>query len=211
MRAHATRAILAGTCCLAVLTGMLVLHAWPLWSGRTLYLRVDSADARDALQSGLVTLRYAFDAVCVAPSDCAEPDDARSRPALGLPARGAWVAALAASSPSERRRWNDRPLYLQVGLTPTGLDNPASVASPLALTDRPEPEEIPLRGRLRQARLYPRLTLDLGLDVIYLRRDATPVLEAAVKAGSPIYAEVAVAANGQARVRALVVDGRRVE
>jgi len=211
MRAPATRAILAGTFCLAVLTGMLVLHAWPLWSGRTIHLRVESADARDALQTGLVTLRYAFDEVCVAPGDCAESGDVRSRPALGLPARGEWVAALDAASPSDRRRWNDRPLYLQVGLTPTGLDNPPTVAVPLALTKRAEPDAITLRGRLRQARRFPRLTLDLGLDAIYLRRGAAPALEAAVKAGSPIYAEIAVAANGQARVRALVVDGRRVE
>ena len=108
-------------------------------------------------------------------------------------------------------RWNDRLLYLHVADTPTGLEQPPTVAIPRALADRPEPGAVFLRGRLRQAHVYPRVTLDLGLDAIYLTRGAAPEIEAAVKAGTPIYAEVAVAANGQARVSALVIDGRRYE
>jgi uncharacterized membrane-anchored protein len=215
MRGPATRAMLAGTFCLAVLAGMLVIHAWPLWTGRTIYLRVESASARDALQTGLVTLEYAFDVVCVAPGDCAEPegrsDNRQAGPAMDLPARGAWADALAADSGPDRRRWNDRILYLQVDMSPTGLEHPTTVATPLSVTDSPEPSAIALRGRLRQALSYPRVTLDLGLEAIYLTRGATPAIEAAVKAGTPIYAEVAVASNGQARVRALIVDGRRYE
>jgi hypothetical protein len=215
MRGLATRALVAGTLCLAVLAGMLVMHAWPLWTGRTLYLRVESADADDALMTGLVTLRYAFDVVCVAPGACEEPesrfDNRPPRPALDLPAHGEWAGALAAVEGRDRRRWNDRPLYLQVGLTPTGLEIPATVATPLSVTDQPEPDVIFLRGRLRQAFVYPRVTLDLGLDAIYLTRGATPEVEAAMKAGTPIFAEIAVASHGQARVKALVVNGRRLE
>ncbi len=215
MRGPATRTILAGTFCLAVLAGMLVIHAWPLWTGRTLYLRVESANARDALQTGLVTIEYAFDVVCVAPGGCAGPEDRnndrRTRSAMDLPAHGEWTDAMTAASGRDRRRWNDQTLYLQVGITPTGLDDPSTVAIPLSVTDRLEPNAIPLRGRLRQASSYPRVTLDLGLDAIYLTRGAAPAIEAAVKAGTPIFAEVAVASNGQARVRALLVNGRRLE
>ena len=215
MQGQATRAILAGTFSLAVLAGMLVMHAWPLWTGRTIYLRVESADARDALESGLVTLRYAFDVVCVAPAGCAESEgrfgNRPPRPALDLPAHGEWTDELAAVSGRERRRWNDRLLFLQLDDTATGLEQPPTVAIPRALADRPEPGAVFLRGRLRQAFSYPRVTLDLGLDAIYLTRGAAPEVEAAVQAGTPIFAEVAVAANGQARVRALLVNGRRLE
>jgi hypothetical protein len=55
------------------------------------------------------------------------------------------------------------------------------------------------------------VTLDLGLDAIYLTRGAAPEVEAAMEAGTPIFAEVAVAASGRARVRALVVNGQRIE
>ena len=215
MRGAATRTLVAGTFCLAVLAGMLVIHAWPLWTGQTVYLRVEAASARDALQTGLVTLEYAFDVVCVAPAGCAESEgrfgNRPPRPALDLPAHGEWTDELAAVSGRERRRWNDRLLFLQLDDTATGLEQPPTVAIPRALADRPEPGAVFLRGRLRQAHVYPRVTLDLGLDAIYLTRGAAPEIEAAVKAGTPIYAEVAVAANGQARVSALVIDGRRYE
>jgi len=207
--------MLAGTFCLAVLAGMLIIHAWPLWTGETLYLRVESADARDAVQTGLVTLEYAFDVACVSPAGCPEPEGRANRPpprsALDLPARGEWADALAAADGRDRRRWNDQPLYLQVRPEPTGLESPPTAAIPVAVTDRPEPTTSFLRGRLRQAFSYPRVTLDFGLDAIYLTRGATPVVEAAIEAGTPVFAEIAVASNGQARVRALVVDGRRLE
>ena len=215
MRGLATRAMLAGTLCLAVLAGMLVIHAWPLWTGQTLYLRVESAAARDALQTGLVTLQYAFDVVCVSPAGCPEPENqAARRPprsAMYLPAQGEWTDALADTVERERRRWNDRPLYLEVRTEPTGLERPATVAVPVSVTDSRVPDATALRGRLRQAFSYPRVTLDLGLDAIYLTRGATPVVEAAIEAGTPVFAEIAVASNGQARVRALLIDGRRLE
>jgi len=214
MRGPATRVILAGTFCLTVLAGMLIIHAWPLWTGRTIYLRVESANPSEALQTGLVTLEYAFDVVCVSPDGCAEPEsrnDRRLRAAIDLPAQGAWADALAAANGSDRRRWNDEPLYLQVGTTSTGLENPNTVAIPLSVTDSFEPNATRLRGRLRQAVSYPRVTLDLGLDAIYLTRGAAPAIEAAMEAGTPIFAEVAVASNGEARVRALMVNGQRIE
>lgn len=211
----ATRAMLAGTCCLIVLAGMLVMHAWPLWTGETLYLRVESASATNGLQTGLVTLEYAFDAVCLASGGCPEPD-ARpgwrsERPPLDLPARGGWADALAAAQGRERRLWNDQVVYLQVRTTPTGLEHPPTASTPLAVADQPEPNAVQLRGRLRQAFWYPLVALDLGLDAVYLKRGGAPAVEAATKAGTPIFAEIAVASNGQARVRALLVNGQRLE
>ena len=130
---------------------------------------------------------------------------------MNLPARGEWTDALADTVGRERRRWNDQPLYLQVRTEPTGLESPATVAIPVLVTDSREPDTVFLRGRLRQSVSYPRVTLDLGLDAIYLTRGAAPAIEAAMKAGTPIFAEVAVASNGQARVRALMVNGQRIE
>ena len=215
MHRPATRATLAGACCLVVLAGMLVLHAWPLWTGRTLYLRVESASATDALQTGLVTLKYAFDVVCVAPEGCPEPEGRVGRPApriaLDLPARGEWATALASVAGRERRRWNDRPLYLELDLTPTGLAAPSAVAVPLRVSDQLEPAGLTLRARLRQAFDYPRVTLDAGLDAIYLTRGGASRVESAMEAGQPIFAEIAIAQTGQARVRALVIDGQRFD
>lgn len=54
----AVRALMVGAFCLVVLGGMLVRHAWPLWTGETIYLKVRPVDPRDLFRGDYVILGY---------------------------------------------------------------------------------------------------------------------------------------------------------
>jgi uncharacterized membrane-anchored protein len=49
---------MVGAFCLVVLGGMLVRHAWPLWTGETIYLKVRPVDPRDLFRGDYVILAY---------------------------------------------------------------------------------------------------------------------------------------------------------
>ncbi len=50
------RALIAGAISLSILSGMIVLHAWPLWFGRTALLPVTPIDPRDPFRGEYVQL-----------------------------------------------------------------------------------------------------------------------------------------------------------
>ena len=54
-----TRAVVAGAICLAILGGMVVGHAWPLWTGRTVTMKVTPVDPRDLFRGEYVRLGMA--------------------------------------------------------------------------------------------------------------------------------------------------------
>jgi uncharacterized membrane-anchored protein len=59
----AIRVLLVGAFCLVVLAGMLVRHAWPLWTGNTIYLKVRPVDPRDLFRGDYVILGYDINTV----------------------------------------------------------------------------------------------------------------------------------------------------
>src|SRR5262245_60395694 len=50
------RTLIAGVICLTILSGMLVLHAWPLWTGQPALLPVTPIDPRDLFRGEYVAL-----------------------------------------------------------------------------------------------------------------------------------------------------------
>jgi uncharacterized membrane-anchored protein len=59
----------AGILCLTVLTWMLVSHAWPVWTGETIYLRARPVDPRDLFRGDYVVLAYEIDSVVLVDPD----------------------------------------------------------------------------------------------------------------------------------------------
>ena len=50
------RTMLAGAVCLSILCGVLVVHAWPLWTGQSVLLPVTPVDPRDLFRGEYVRL-----------------------------------------------------------------------------------------------------------------------------------------------------------
>src|SRR5688500_14793695 len=72
-----TRVVVAGAICLAILGGMIVGHAWPLWTGRTVIMRVTPVDPRDPFRGEYVRLGTAANRLRLGASGPATPDDRR--------------------------------------------------------------------------------------------------------------------------------------
>jgi uncharacterized membrane-anchored protein len=50
------RTALAGAACLLILSGMIIGHAWPLWTGRVVTMKVVPVDPRDLFRGEYVHL-----------------------------------------------------------------------------------------------------------------------------------------------------------
>ena len=50
------RTLFAGAICLSILCGVLVVHAWPLWTGQSVLLPVTPVDPRDMFRGEYVRL-----------------------------------------------------------------------------------------------------------------------------------------------------------
>jgi uncharacterized membrane-anchored protein len=208
MRAQAIRAAIAGVVCLGVLGAMLTRHAWPLWTGQTVYLRVVPVDPRDLFRGEYVRLGYAVDRLCVDPRACTIGE------VPVVPAAGDWTVGLYAPDPRHdlrRRQWRDRTLYLALRVNAAVPGTPTATAEPVSLSDRPVAGALNLRGRVRSMQHFPVLDLDYGVDAFFVQEGRARPIEEAIRAGRPVLAELAVASSGLARVRALLVDGRRIE
>ena len=54
----AIKLAICGGCCMLILVAMLVMHAWPLWTGDAIYIRVQPIDPRDMFRGDYVILSY---------------------------------------------------------------------------------------------------------------------------------------------------------
>jgi uncharacterized membrane-anchored protein len=52
------------------------------------------------------------------------------------------------------------------------------------------------------------VTLHFGIDALFVPERTGLPIEEAIRAGKPVYAVVAVAGSGKARITDLIVDGR---
>jgi len=224
----------AGVLCLTVLTWMLVSHAWPVWTGETIYLRARPVDPRDLFRGDYVVLGYdidrlvladpAFPAREVVPEDEAvdgpgpPPLPPQPPPPVVRPIGDWWRPAEEESGDMQYLRWRrlrDQRLYLQLERQPS--DDPAVpfLLRPVSVADAPQPGFVNLQGRCRtfgpdgggrQGALH--LHLDFGIDALFVPERTGLPIEEAIRAGKPVYAVVAVAASGKARVTDLLVDGK---
>jgi uncharacterized membrane-anchored protein len=217
IRTMAWRAAAAGTLSITVLSGMLVRHAWPLWTGETIHLLVRPIDPRDLFRGDYVILGYDIQTLTLnLPADAGAPPapiPVPIDPNVPPPPQNPIVEPVGDWWREERtwRRWQDLRLYVQ--LRPEPADAAAGVPSryvPVSLADHPVEGAINLEGRV-QYFSQPLVQLRFGLDAFYVREDTGRPIEDALRRRAPVYAEIAVTRAGRARVRALIVDGTRVE
>lgn len=192
---NSARALVAGAICLAVLGGMLVGHAWPLWTGQVVVLAARPVDPRDLFRGEFVRLDTPATVLAIAKS--------------GAKGDGSDVVTTIGEWPSDDIA--GRVVYVQLGPSVAPLVSggvPEHRAVSISLD--PVPGAINLRGRVHWSHLEEqgRIRVGYGLDAFYMQEGTAPPVEEAMRAGRPVQMEVAIASSGRARIRTLIVDGR---
>ena len=194
-----TRALLAGAVCLAILGGMLGGHAWPLWTGEVVRMKVQPVDPRDLFRGEFV--RLAMPANRMAVSD--RPPDTTDNNALSVRPAGDWKSA------ADLARYGQLPRgsFVHVQLEPTAAGDVQAVSA----SPQPVAGARNLRGRLRSVDPSSGvIVVDYGLDAFFMQEGTARPIEDAIRAGRKVEMDVAIAASGRARIRNLVVDGQVV-
>jgi hypothetical protein len=190
------RTIIAGAVCLSILSGVLVVHAWPLWTGRSVLLPVTPVDPRNSFRGEYVRLGTPATRVAVNPPvappagvttvDSADSwwEDVRTRNALIV----------------------GRTLYVQ--LEPRG---DAGESQAVSISGAPLPGRVNLRGRItRYEDAGSVLTIDYGLDRFFMQEGSARPVEDAIRERKRVQMEVAVTSSGDSRIRRLLIDGSPV-
>ena len=182
------RAILAGATCLLILSGMMAGHAWPLWTGRVVTMKVIPADPRDLFRGEYVHLTTVANELY--------------RP--GAAAQGtSWSYARPLDGVFERSRPGSI-VYVQLSAVHSGDYVPVSVSL------EAQPGALNLRGRVR----YPAagaLSVDYGVDAFYMQEGKGRKVEEAIRQRRNVQIQIAIASSGQARIKTLLIDGIPVD
>ncbi len=191
------RAIAAGAVCLAILGGMIVGHAWPLWTGRDVLIAAAVPTTHSSLSGEYVRLSTPADVLMV------------GAPVGGTDARGTtvrpidpWLRANPTATPSQQdRRWRGRSVYVQLAGQANGECVPVSVSL------RPVAGATNLRGLVTRGLFSGELHVQYGIDAFYMQEGRAQLVETAAREHRRIQIAVAVARSGRARIRRLLVDG----
>jgi uncharacterized membrane-anchored protein len=188
-------AIAAGAVCLAILAGMMVRHAWPLWTGTTVVLRAVPVDPRDLFRGEFVRLstpanRLFVTADPVKPAEA--PDAVVVRPGDDWWER--WPAAA-------RRESVGAVVYVQLEPDPASGEH-----RPVTVSRGKVPGALNLQGRVVES-YPPYIQVDYGLEAFFMAEGTARPVEDAIRNGQRVQMDVAVAAGGRARVRNLIIDG----
>ena len=183
------RAVLAGATCLLILTGMIVGHAWPLWTGRIVTMKVVPVDPRDLFRGEYVHLETAATQLY--------------RQGGTIPQGPSWSYVQPLDRAFEESR-RGSILYVQLVPSVSGDYIPVSVSL------KPQPGALNLRGRST----YPAgayLAVDYGLDSFYMQEGKGRRVEEAIRQRRNVQMQVAIASSGQARIKTLLIDGIPVD
>lgn len=184
------RTLLGGAICLAILGGMMVGHAWPLWTGETVLLRVRPVDPRDLFRGEYVRLDTPATQLYIVSENVPAP-------ATAVPVRGLDV--------DQGSLQRGRIVYVQLERAASGEHEPVTISA------KPVADATNLRGRVRTSNVYSTaygpVYVDYGLDAFYMQEGTAQPVEHALRAGKRVQMEVAVASSGRARIRTLLVDG----
>jgi uncharacterized membrane-anchored protein len=183
------RAVLAGATCVLILCGMIVGHAWPLWAGRVVTMKVVPVDPRDLFRGEYVHLETAATQLYRQGGTMLQ----------GL----SWSYVQPLDRVFEESR---RGSILYVQLAPSGSGDYVPVSVSLI----PQAGSLNLRGRAK----YPGgsyLTVDYGLDSFYMQEGKSRRVEEAIRQRRHVQMQVAIAPSGQARIKTLLIDGVPVD
>lgn len=200
--------------CLIVLTAMLILHAWPLWTGQVIILRTQPVDPRDLFRGDYVIVSYAINSLRVpnptAPSSLqTDTQPTWMAPSLPIKSLGKFAARTNENLP------NDSLAYVQLESRPV-TDDPTVKEEYIAVSicDQPIDGKINLQGRIRQIYSYGGgylLTMHYGIDAFFVQEGHGRQIEQALRASNNrVFAEIAVASSGKARLKNLIINGKPI-
>jgi uncharacterized membrane-anchored protein len=194
---HPLRTLVAGAVCLSILCGVLVVHAWPLWTGQSVLLPVTPVDPRDLFRGEYVRLDTPATRLDVR-SDGQPPTGA-----FAVTPVGSWWSELP-SDPSDRySSLAGRVVYVQLEAA-----GESGESRPVTISITPVTNRINLRGRVESYdHDKQRLTVEYGLDSYFMQEGTAKPVEDALRMRRRVQMEVAVTAAGHARIRRLLVDG----
>ena len=191
------RTAIAGAICWSILSGILVVHAWPLWAGQAALLPVTPIDPRDMFRGEYVRLDTPATRLSVR-SESAAPAGA-----VAVTPVGSWWAELPADEYSRHQSLRGRVIFVQ--LEPRG---DAGESRPVSISDEPLAGRTNLRGRISWYESQDeRLTVDYGLDSFFMQEGTAKPVENALRQRRRVQMQIAIASSGHARIRRLVVDG----
>jgi hypothetical protein len=192
------RTVAAGALCLAILAGMMVLHAWPLWTGKAMLLPVVPTDPRDPFHREYVLLDTPATRLRIAGG---APAAGSVRDAVVVAPVGTWWSDLGGDRPARSRALRTKVVYVQ--FEARGADHHA-----VSISDRPIAGVLNLRGRVSWFDVESGdLTIDYGLSRYYLQEGTAGPVEDALRRQRRVQMEIAVTPSGRARIRQLLVDG----
>lgn len=206
-----TRALVAGTVCLAILGGMLVGHAWPLWTGRDVLIATSVVTTRTSAPGEYLQLSTAADILMVGVPGRRSPEgeggpvpDAKvQRTAVRV--IQPWVKDEPKPNARLDRSLRGKTIYVQLEPGTGGEFGPVSVS--LAPVDG----AVNLRGIVTWATGPGELRVQYGIDAFYMQEGHAKLVEQASRAKRHVQMQVVIAKSGRARIRNLFIDGAPVQ
>jgi uncharacterized membrane-anchored protein len=192
------RTLMAGAIVICILSGMIVLHAWPLWFGQTALLPVTPIDPRDPFRGEYVQLRTPATNLFIQTKPGPSPDAA-----VAVTPVGDWWEKFPAMRDWERHRAiYGMTIYVQ--LEP---DHSAGEYRAVSISDRPVRGALNLRGRVDSLYATNCLRVSYGLDAYFMQEGTAKPVEDALRNRRKVQMEIAIAESGHARIRRVLVDG----
>jgi uncharacterized membrane-anchored protein len=192
------RTVLAGALCLAILSGMMALHAWPLWTGQAMLLPVVPLDPRAPFHGEYVLLDTPSTKLRIADGASAAgnvPDAAVVAPV------GTWWSDLGGDRPARSRALRTKVVYVQ--FEARGTEHQA-----VSISDRPIAGARNLRGRVSWFDVESGdLMINYGVSRYYMQEGKAGPVDEALRRQRRVQMELAVTPSGRARIRHVLVDG----
>ena len=183
------RAVVAGATCVLILAGMILGHAWPLWTGRVVTMRVVPVDPRDLFRGEYVHLETAATRLY--------------RQGGTIPPNPSWSSVQPLDRVFEESRQGS---ILYVQLTPSASGDYV----PVSVSLKPQAGALNLRGRTKYFD-GTQLNVDYGLDAFYMQEGKSRRVEEAIRQRRNVQMQVAIASSGQPRIKTLLIDGVPVD
>ncbi len=195
------KAVIGGALCLLVLAVMMLLHAWPLWTGQVITMQVIATQARDPFRGERLSIAAPGGRIVVGdPAATAPP-----KGALVVQPAGDWWSRVPSDPRGRERAVMARVVYLQ--LQPGGS---SPDYRPVSIGLAPVRDMVNLKGRIRRVERDGTLDIDYGIDSYYMEKTHAQQVEQALKAGSQVRMQVAIARSGRARIKSLSIDGKAI-
>lgn len=189
------RTLIAGAISLAILGGMMVLHAMPLWTGETMVLPVTPYDPRDYFHGQYVRLNTPSTRLAVGSAD-EDPSVVVVQPA------GQWWQELGGDAVARSRALRGSVVYVQ-------FERRGENCEAVTISDRPVPGAFNLRGKVSWFDIdRGRLDVDYGLSRYYVQESTAKPIEDALDRRQRVQMEIAVTPSGRSRIRRVLIDGR---